>query len=174
MSMIIDTPRLRLRFWQAADRAAFAAMNEDPEVMHDLGGPFDLAESNAKFDRYAAAQHQFGFGRWLVETRDGDFVGYAGVLKARAGHPLGEHFEIGWRLVRAAWGKGYAAEAAKAALEDAFSRAQLTEVLAYTAPENARSQAVMRRLALTRDPSRDFTAQYDKGVWRGLVWFARP
>jgi RimJ/RimL family protein N-acetyltransferase len=172
--MSIDTSRLRLRFWQDSDRAAFAAMNADPEVMHDLGGPIEIVESNAKFDRYAAAQHQYGFGRWLVETHDGSFVGYAGILKAQhPNHPLGEHFEIGWRLVRSAWGKGYATEPAKAALEDAFSRVRLPEVLAYTAPDNARSQAVMRRLALTRDPSRDFTARYEKGEWWGLVWFAR-
>lgn len=143
--------------------------------MDDLGGPIDATESNAKFDRYAAALHQHGFGRWLIETHDGNFVGYAGVLKAQLpNHPLGEHFEIGWRLIRSAWGRGYATEAAKAALEDSFSRVRLPEVLSYTAPENARSRAVMRRLALKRDPSRDFTAQYDRGVWRGLVWFARP
>lgn len=171
--MIIATPRLRLRFWQEADRPAFAAMNADAEVMRDVGGPFDVTESNAKFDRYAVAVRHYGLGRWLVETHAGDFVGYAGVMKGPANHPLGDHFEIGWRLARAAWGKGYATEAAKAALDDAFSRARLTEVLAYTAPDKPRSQAVMRRLALTRDPARDFTAQYDKGQWHGLVWFAR-
>jgi RimJ/RimL family protein N-acetyltransferase len=150
-------------------------MNADPEVMHDLGGPIDVTESDAKFDRYADALQRHGFGRWLVESHAGNFVGYTGVLKAHnPNHPLGEHFEIGWRLIRSAWGNGYATEAAKAALEDSFTRVGLPEVLAYTAPENARSRAVMGRLALKRDPSRDFTAQYDKGVWRGLVWFARP
>jgi RimJ/RimL family protein N-acetyltransferase len=77
-------------------------------------------------------------------------------------------------LVRHAWGHGYATEAARAALSDAFTRVGLTEVLAYTALDNLRSQAVMDRLQLRRDPSRDFTADYDtvKG-WRGLVWVAR-
>jgi RimJ/RimL family protein N-acetyltransferase len=53
-------------------------------------------------------------------------------------------------------------------------RAKLKEVVAYTAPDNLRSQRVMERLHLQRDPSRDFTARYD-GVtpWRGLVWAAR-
>jgi RimJ/RimL family protein N-acetyltransferase len=87
---------------------------------------------------------------------------------------LGEHFEIGWRLVRSAWGNGYATEASKAALADCFSRAGLQEVLSYTSPDNLRSQAVMARLGLERDPARDFTASYGKGEWRGLVWFARP
>jgi RimJ/RimL family protein N-acetyltransferase len=76
--------------------------------------------------------------------------------------------------VRSAWGHGYATEAARAALNDAFTRVGLAEVVAYTAPDNLRSQAVMSRLQLERDPSRDFTADYD-GVkaWRGLVWVAR-
>jgi len=175
LPMIIETPRLRLRFWQDTDRAVFAAMNADPEVMDDLGGPIGVTESDAKFDRYAAALHQRGFSRWLIETHDGNFVGYTGVLKAHhPNHPLGEHFEIGWRLIRSAWGRGYATEAARAALEDSLTRVRLPEVLAYTAPENARSRAVMERLALRRDPSRDFTTRYDKGEWRGLVWFARP
>jgi len=73
-----------------------------------------------------------------------------------------------------AWGHGYATEAARAALNDAFARMGFAEIVAYTAPDNLRSQAVMNRLRLERDPSRDFTADYD-GIkaWRGLVWIAR-
>ncbi|MBX3501260.1 MAG: GNAT family N-acetyltransferase [Alphaproteobacteria bacterium] len=152
----------------------FAAMNGDAVVMADEGGPLDRAASDAKLDRYMAAFERHGFGRWVVEERYGAFLGYAGIMPSPAGHPLGEHFEIGWRLVRAAWGQGYATEAAGAALDDALGRAGLPEVLAYTAPDNLRSQAVMRRLHLLRDPARDFTADYgsQKG-WRGLVWVAR-
>jgi len=103
-------------------------------------------------------------------------LGYCGVMPGYPGHPLGTHHEIGWRLVRAAWGHGYATEAARAALADVFQRIGLLEVLAYTTAENARSQAVMARLALKRDPARDFVAVSDPvGEWRGLVWVAsRP
>jgi RimJ/RimL family protein N-acetyltransferase len=170
----IDTPRLRLRVWREADRAAFAAMNADPAVMQDLGGPISRAESDAKLDRYVTAFDRQGFGRWAIESRSGHFLGYAGVM-ARHDHVLDAHCEIGWRLVRPAWGQGYATEAARAALDDVFRRAKLTEVLSYTAPDNLRSQRVMARLGLQRDPSRDFTAHYDNvGEWRGLVWVARP
>lgn len=171
--MLIDTPRLRLRCWTALDRAAFAAMNADPEVMLDQGGPLSREASDAKLDRYAAAFRQYGYCRWLVESREGEFVGYTGVMPSPSGHPLGPHVEIGWRLVRRKWGHGYATEAAGAALKDVFVRVGLTEVLAYTAPENLRSQAVMARLKLHRDPSRDFTADYPGlKAWRGLVWVA--
>jgi RimJ/RimL family protein N-acetyltransferase len=172
--MLIETTRLRLRVWRTTDRDAFAALNSDAEVMADEGGPIDRASSDAKLDRYAMAFERYGFGRWVVEDHAGAFLGYAGVMPSPSEHPLGEHFEIGWRLIRMAWGYGYATEAARAALDDAVGRAGLAEVLAYTAADNLRSQAVMERLHLRRDPARDFTADYahQKG-WRGLVWVAR-
>ena len=173
--MVIDTVRTRLRPWRDDDGELFAALNADPEVMDDLGGPIDRAASDAKLSNYRAVYRHHGLSRLAIETRDGRFLGYAGVMPSKAGHPLGIHFEIGWRLMRHAWGKGYASEAAAAALHDAFTRAGLTEVLAYTARDNARSQAVMDRLRMTRDPSRDFTVSADKvGIWHGMVWVARP
>jgi RimJ/RimL family protein N-acetyltransferase len=173
--MIIDTPRTRLRSWRNTDREAFAAMNADPEVMHDLGGPISRAESDAKLDRYVAAFNRYGVCRWPIERLDGSFLGYTGIMPSRPDHPLGPHFEIGWRLVRRAWGHGYATEAARAALADGFERAGLTEVMSYTAPDNLRSQRVMERLGLQRDPSRDFAVEYDNvGRWQGLVWVGRP
>jgi RimJ/RimL family protein N-acetyltransferase len=149
-------------------------MNADPEVMLDLGGPISSAASDAKLDRYAAAFRQHEFCRWAVESRTGEFLGYAGVMPSSPDHPLGQHFDIGWRLRRNAWGNGYATEAARAALDDVFGRVGLAEVAAYTAPDNLRSQAVMARLRLQRVPSRDFTANYDGVPWRGLVWIAHP
>jgi RimJ/RimL family protein N-acetyltransferase len=173
--VIIETARLRLRCWRRADQETFAEMNADPEVMLDLGGPICRADSDAKLDRYAAAFHEHGFCRWAVDSRGGDFLGYAGVMPSGPDHPLGPHFEIGWRLMRNAWGHGYATEAARAALNDAFGRVGLREVVAYTAPDNLRSQAVMDRLRLLRVPSRDFTADYGGGrAWSGLVWVAHP
>lgn len=173
--MITETPRLRLRPWREADRDAFAALNADPEVSRDLGGPLSRAASDAKLDRYIAAFAQHGFCRWAIEDRNGGFLGYAGVMPVRRAHPLGPHDEVGWRLKRDAWGHGYASEAARAALDDIFSRVGLTEVLSYTAPDNLRSQAVMDRLGLTRDPARDFVASYPAApAWHGLVWAARP
>jgi RimJ/RimL family protein N-acetyltransferase len=120
------------------------------------------------------AYRQHGFCRWALESKEGDFLGYTGIMPSGPGHPIGSHVEIGWRLVRHAWGHGYATEAARSVLNDAFLRIGLSEVVAYTAPDNRRSQAVMTRLQLERDPSRDFTSDYDcVKAWRGLVWVAR-
>lgn len=169
---MIRTERLSLRPWRDDDYEAFARLHSDPEVMADLGGPIDRAASDAKLDRYRAAFWEHGLSRWAVEDADG-FVGYAGVMPRLApDHPLGAHHEIGWRLARAAWGRGYATESAAAALQHAFA-CGLREVVSYTSADNLRSQAVMARLELKRAQSRDFVADYGQGrLWHGLVWVA--
>ena len=170
--MILTTPRLRLRDWQSADRDAFAALHADPEVMQDYGGPLDRTASDAKLDRYRAAFASRGFTRWAVETPEAGFIGYVGLMPSRPAHPLGPHADIGWRLKRSAWGQGYATEAAGAALHDAFGHCGLSEVIAYTTAENRRSQAVLARLGMQRDPARDFEVLEDGRLWRLLVWVA--
>ncbi|HSH99652.1 MAG TPA: GNAT family N-acetyltransferase [Reyranella sp.] len=174
MSLTLRTPRLTLRSWRARDRAAFARLNADPEVAHDLGGPLTRAESDAKFERYLAIFARHGFSRLAIENSQRRFVGYAGIMPSRQNHPLGPHAEIGWRLARAAWGQGYATEAARAVLADAFGRLGVREVLAYTASDNLRSQAVMARLGLQRDERLDFSELNGEQAWHGLVWVARP
>jgi RimJ/RimL family protein N-acetyltransferase len=171
---VIRTDRLRLRNWRESDREAFALLNAAPEVTRDLGGPLDRTESDAKFDRYVAAFERHGFCRWALEDLGGQFLGYTGVMPSRHGHPLGPHADIGWRLVHAAWGRGYATEAAKASLRDAFARMRLTEVLAYTSADNVRSRAVIQRLKLQRAASLDYSEPLGAGMWQGMVWRARP
>lgn len=173
--MMIRTQRLNLVPWNEGHRRPFAAMHADAVVMLDLGGPISQRESDAKFDRYAAAYAVHSFSRWAVESRDGAFLGYAGVMpRPSPQHPLGPHFEVGWRFSRAAWGNGFASESARAALDDVFRRTELTEVLSYTDATNVRSQAVMTRLELRREASRDFTADYERvGAWQGMVWVAQ-
>ena len=168
------TERLVLAPWSERHRAPFVAMHADAEVMADLGGPIDAHAAGAKLDRYAEGLRRHGVSRWAVETPEGAFLGYAGVnFRADALHPLGEHFEIGWRFTRPAWRHGYASEAARAALAHALSLPQVERIYSYTAPDNLRSQAVMRRLGLTRAETLDFTADDpDAGAWRGLVWIA--
>lgn len=170
---MIKTSRLILETWGEHHKDAFAKMNADPEVMHDLGGPISRQQSDAKFERYCRALKLHGTSRWVVLSLEGQFLGYSGVMfRPDANHPLGPHYEVGWRFVRSAWGQGFATESAAAALGHALNEIGLREVLSYTSPDNKRSLAVIARLGLKRESSRDFDLKVagSPGVWRGLVW----
>lgn len=153
----IWTQRLVMRRWQAGDRAPFAAMNADPEVMAHFPGPLDRAASDAFVDRIEAGFAEHGFGLWALARLDtGEFLGFTGLSVVR----FTEHFtpavEVGWRLRRSAWGQGFATEAGRQALAVAFGDLGLSEVVSFTATGNAASRAVMHRLGMTRDPDGDF------------------
>jgi RimJ/RimL family protein N-acetyltransferase len=168
---MIDTARLILSAWTEAERAPYAAMCADPEVMHDYLAPFTAEEANARFDRHGAAFSRDGFGKWALRRKaDGAYLGYCGVSPIWPTLAPAPGLEIGWRLVRSAWGAGYATEAARAALDDIFARTDAAEVLTYTLSANLRSLAVMRRLGLERDETRDFL--YETGL-PAVVFVAR-
>ncbi|WP_345207983.1 GNAT family N-acetyltransferase [Fodinibacter luteus] len=151
------TERLVLRQWGEADREPFAAMNADPEVMEHLPQPLDRAASDAMLDRLRATIEEQGWGPWAVEhaaTRE--LIGFTGLAVPRHPLPFQPCVEVGWRLARAAWGHGFATEAAREALRVAFDELGLGEVVSFTVTGNVRSRAVMERIGMTRDPAGDF------------------
>ncbi len=154
---MIETERLILRRWREADREPHAAMMADPQVGDWLGGTETRVQAAAQIDRREDELTRSGWGLLAMERKaDGLFIGCAGLRPTHAPLPVAPAIEIGWRLARHAWGAGHASEAARALLKDGFTRRRLTEIIAFTAVANLRSQAVMTRLGMTRDPSRDF------------------
>lgn len=147
----IVTPRLLLRRWREADRAPFAAMNADPEVMRYFPATLDRAASDALVDRVEQHLARHGFGLWALEVRaTGDLIGFTGLNPMPDGVPGAGGYEIGWRLARAAWHQGYATEAATAARDVALGQLGMPELWSMTAVLNTPSQAVMRRIAMSR------------------------
>lgn len=151
------TPRLVLRRWTDADREPFAAINRDPKVMATLGPPLSRVQSDAFVDRIEACFDERGWGLWCVErTAEPGCIGYVGLSPVPDGLPFAPAVEIGWRLASAHWGLGYATEAARVVLADAFGPLGLDEVVSMTAVVNTRSRAVMERIGLVRDETGDF------------------
>ncbi|MDM0076859.1 GNAT family N-acetyltransferase [Variovorax sp. J2P1-59] len=147
-----DTERLHLRQWRATDREPFAQLNADPRVMEFFPAPLSRAESDAVADRCAQGIVERGWGFWVVEERaSGNPIGFTGLNVPRADLPCSPCVEIGWRLAREYWGKGYATEAARGALRVGFGRLALPEIVAFTAVPNLPSEAVMKRLGMVAD-----------------------
>ena len=149
--------RVRLRRWRGEDRAPFAAMNANPRVMEFFPGTLSRAESDALVDRIEASHRERGFGLWAIEAPGvAAFVGFTGLSVPRFDAPFTPCVEIGWRLGVEHWGKGYATEAARLALDHGFGAIGLSEIVAFTAAGNQRSRAVMERLGMSHDPADDF------------------
>jgi RimJ/RimL family protein N-acetyltransferase len=167
------TSRLVLRQWRQRDRAPFAALNADPSVMEYFPGPLDRGQSDALVDRCVERLRRDGYGLWAVEIRtSGEFIGFVGLAVPSWEAAFTPCTEIGWRLARSAWGHGYATEAARAALTTAFGPAGLDEVVSFTTTGNLRSQKVMQRLGMRRDPSEDFDhPQVTDGPFRRHVLY---
>lgn len=154
---MIRTPRLVLRPWRADDREPFATLNADPAVMEHFPAPLSREESDAMVDRIEQRFAENGWGPWAVEVPGvAPFIGFVGLMQPRFEAHFTPCVEVGWRLARSAWGHGYATEAARAACAYGFDTVGLEEIVALTVPGNVRSQRVMQRLGMTRDPNDDF------------------
>ena len=147
--------RVLLRAWRESDLEPFAALNGDPVEMEHF--PCDDHAGEVERTRRGSeilpmfAEH--GFGWWAVEVprRQLPFIGFVGLQEPRFEARFTPCVEIGWRLAREHWGRGYATEAARLALAYGFDDAGLDEIVSFTVPANRRSVAVMERLGMRYD-----------------------
>ncbi len=153
----LSTERLLLRSWRDEDEAPMLALSTDPEVMRHFPRPMTAEEVHAFVVRNRSALEEGRPGLYAVERRhDRRFIGFVGLAVPAYPLPFSPCVEIGWRLMREAWGHGYATEAAHAALRHGFDTLRLAEIVSFTAVGNEPSRAVMRRLGMRRDPTEDF------------------
>ena len=151
------TDRLVMRRWRDSDRTPFAALNADPDVMRYFPSALDPIASDALIVRIETGFERNGYGLWAIELRStGSFIGFTGLSLVPFEAAFTPAVEIGWRLARAAWGYGYASEAATAALDSAFGPLGLHDVVSFTTATNERSRAVMRRLGMSHSSEDDF------------------
>lgn len=149
----IETERLRLRQWQDSDYPLFARINADVESMRFFPETLTVDQSNDLARYCRGLIEQQGWGVWAVEEKmTKKFIGFTGLHKPTDELPFTPCVEIAWRLARAAWGNGFATEAASAALSFAFGELALHEVVSFTALTNTPSERVMQRLGMKRDP----------------------
>lgn len=153
----LRTRRLHLRRWRDEDCDAFAALNADPRVNEFLPGPLTREQSDAVAARIARHIEEHGYGLWAVEAPGvTPFAGFVGLTAPRFEAHFTPCVEIGWRLAAEYWGRGYATEAARAALRFGFETLGLSEIVSFTVPDNARSRRVMEKIGMTHDPAADF------------------
>jgi RimJ/RimL family protein N-acetyltransferase len=153
----IRTDRLILREWRDSDFEPFAAVNGDRRVMEFLPMPLDRAASDALALHIRDGFARHGFGLWAVEaTGVAPFIGFIGLSVPKFTAFFTPCVEIGWRLAFKHWGRGYATEGARAAVDYGFKSAGLKEIVSFTVPSNVRSVRVMEKIGMKRNPAEDF------------------
>jgi RimJ/RimL family protein N-acetyltransferase len=151
---------LVLRPWRPEDRAPFAALNADPEVMRHFPSMLSVEASDALADGIEAALARDGWGLWALDAPEMGFVGFVGLARpnftAWFTSPDAPALEVGWRLARSAWGHGWATRAALEALRFAFTELGRDDVVSFTTVANEPSRRVMEKLGLAPVPGGDF------------------
>ncbi len=146
----LQTPRLTLRGWRPDDAEPYAAMLAEPETVRFItrhGQPLDRAQSWSEMAFLVGHWQVLGYGMFVVEERaTGAFVGRIGPLHP----PHWPALEIAWGLTRDACGKGYAVEAARAAIDWTFSTLAVDRIVSIIHPENEPSRRVAERVGECR------------------------
>lgn len=143
---ILQSERLIFHPFTAEDYVLLADLHSDPEVQRTLGGMWDDATIRARLDHFVQEQAERGHSKWKAFTRDGDFIGRAGVsFFQRTGE-----LELGYTLARRFWGQGYASEAAAAVRDWTFDTLPVDHIIGFTETTNLASQRVLERIGMRR------------------------
>jgi len=149
VDIYIETPRMLLRGWEDEDIAGFIKMNADAEVMRYFPQPYDEARTVRLHDAIQCEFAEYGYGLYVAEEKaGGSFMGFIGFHHTDIEADFCPCTEIGWRLDKHFWNKGYATEGASACLKYGFERLGFDKVYSFTAVENTPSRRVMQKAGM--------------------------
>jgi RimJ/RimL family protein N-acetyltransferase len=152
MQVFLETERLALRRFTTADVDNLADLDADPDVMHFVNGGIPTSRDEIENEFLAAFlgyyQRYQGYGFWAaIERSTGDFLGWFH-FRPRDGAAPGQA-ELGYRLRKSAWGKGYATEGSRALIRKGFTESGVQLVTAEALAANMASRRVMEKAGLT-------------------------
>jgi len=180
---IFKSKRLGFRNWKETDLTEFAKINADLEVMEHFPKPLTEKETAAFIDRLKNHYTKYGFNYFATEILDsGELIGFIGLAFQEYKSDFTPAVDLGWRLKKSAWGKGFAAEGAKKCLEYAFEELNLEKVISTCTEKNSRSENVMKKIGMVKigefkhpklkeypEYERCICYEITKNVWQHLV-----
>ena len=144
-SYLLETPRLQLREFAETDAEILFELNSDPKVLRYTGDePFATKEAALKFILEYDQYRKFGYGRWAVEIKGShEMIGWCGLKRQEDGET-----NLGFRLFKKHWGKGFATEAARACLDYGFYHLGLSCIIGRVLKENLASVRVLEKAGM--------------------------
>src|SRR5690606_16067122 len=148
---LFTSQRLGFRCWQEADIDRMAAINADPSVMEFFPALQDRTQTLAFIERMRSQFVEKDFCYFAVDKlADGEFIGFIGLSEQTFEADFTPCVDIGWRLAKKEWNKGFATEGAKRCLEYGFHQLNLKEIYAMTPEPNRRSENVMKKIGMRK------------------------
>ncbi len=151
MKVFFESERLIFRLWKDSDKSAFAKMNSDLKVMEFFPKTLTENESNSLYQSINEKIIENDYGLWAVETKqEKEFIGFIGFNTPSFESDFTPCIEIGWRLKKEAWGRGYATEGARICLAYGFIILNFREVFSFTSSLNKPSEKIMKKTGMQK------------------------
>mgnify|MGYP001943647944 CR=1 FL=1 len=148
---LFTTQRLGFRTWSLDDLDKFYLLNSDEAVMEHFPKTLNKEETKAYIIRLQEHYKEYGHCYYATEIKEtGEFIGFIGLAYQDFESDFTPNVDIGWRLKKSAWGKGYATEGAKKCLDIAFHQLDLKKVISTCTSANKSSEKVMQKIGLQK------------------------
>jgi len=169
---IFKSERLGFRNWEDGDFEEFAQLNADEDVMEHFPNTLSKKEVFEFIGKLKSHLDQNGFTYYateILETKE--FIGMIGLALQEYETAFTPAIDIGWRLKRKAWGKGYATEGADRCLEYAFDELGIDKVISVCTIHNTKSENVMKKIGMTKMGAFDHPEMNDYPEYKKHVWY---
>lgn len=148
---IFCSERLGFRNWRAEDLFHFAALNSDHDVMEFFPNVLSISETKDFIERLQNHDIKHGYNYFATEILEtGEFIGFIGLAYQDYLSKFTPAIDVGWRLKKSAWNKGFATEGANRCLKFGFEELKLDRIISTCTERNARSESVMNKIGMSK------------------------
>ena len=148
---IFKSERLGFRNWRTDDLNEFSKINSDIDVMQHFPSILSITETEEFILRLQNHYTSKGYNYFATEILEtGELIGFIGLADQTYQTKFSPATDIGWRLKKSAWGKGYATEGAKRCLEYAFNDLNITRIISTCTINNKKSEHVMKKIGMIK------------------------
>ena len=172
INYLFKSDRLGFRNWLASDQEKLAVINADMEVMEFFPSTRSVTETKIFIERMRKQYGDKGYCYFAVDVlEDGEFIGFIGLSEQNFDADFTPCIDIGWRLAKTAWNKGYATEGAKRCLEYGFEALHLDNIYSIAPVANIKSQQVMKKIGMRKVKTFDHPQLLDNARLRKCVLY---
>ncbi len=158
----------------SGDLLEFSKINSDPEVMRYFPSILDGSETLAMIKKFQEHFEFHGYTYFATDLLDTcEFLGFIGLFYQNYTAPFNPATDIGWRLKRSAWGKGYATEGAKRCLDNAFEDLNLEKVVSVCPRKNRASENVMKKIGMEKKGEFDHPKLLSSPELSRCLWYEK-